>query len=173
MNEQPVLDRLECLLSRARTFRWRTEDELSLQTPRKRNVPDLTRLLVRQRVVVLQIASETLSLECRPQHKLVHCVGVLRPLRELVGVAWKLLLKCVDWLWVFVEKHLLSKLALSSKVTDNIDTTYRAVGISETLNASTGVLPRLLGHVSFEDIPHDIPELVMLLLEQYNETGRL
>lgn len=88
MDEQSTLERLERLglevLSRA--VGKTAKNQLGLEAPFERNVEHFAGLLVRQRVVVLQIAAEALSLERGPQHVLVHGRGVLRPLWELVGV---------------------------------------------------------------------------------------
>lgn len=83
-----------------------SEDKLGLQRPLERNVPNLAGLLVRKRVVVLQVGSETFGFQCGPGGVLVHGGGVLGPGRELVGVLGELGLEVLDGLGVFVEEDL-------------------------------------------------------------------
>jgi hypothetical protein len=53
------------------------------------------------------------------------------------------------------------------------DSTYSSVAGAEALNAAAGVLPLGLGDNGFQDIAHDVPELVVLVLKQEDETGGL
>lgn len=47
---------------------------------------------------------------------------------------------------------------------------YGAISIVEQFDALASLLPLVLGHYSLEDIPRDIPELVMLLFHQKHQT---
>jgi hypothetical protein len=105
VDKQPLaLDLLELLL--ARLAGTATEDQLAAELPLKGNVPVVSRLLVNERVVVLQVGAEALSLESRPQGELVHGVGVLAPVAEVVCVQGELLAKVLDGLGGFVEEDL-------------------------------------------------------------------
>jgi hypothetical protein len=53
------------------------------------------------------------------------------------------------------------------------DSTYSYVAGAEAFNAAAGVLPLSLGNDSFQDIAYDVPELVVFVLEQEHEAGRL
>jgi len=84
--------------------------QLRLQAPILRNVPRGRRLLVRQWVVVLKVATDTLRLEHSPHGVLVHGAGVFRPLGELVGIDLVGLLKLLHWARRFVEKDLSTRI---------------------------------------------------------------
>jgi hypothetical protein len=83
-----------------------TEDKLRLERPFQRNVPDLAGLLVRERVVVLEVGAEAFGFESGPGGVLVHGGGVLAPVGELVGVLRELGLQGLDGGGVFVEEDL-------------------------------------------------------------------
>lgn len=51
--------------------------------------------------------------------------------------------------------------------------TYGSVAGAEASDAVAGVLPGVLGHDGLEDVADDVPELVVLVLEQEHEAGRL
>jgi hypothetical protein len=53
------------------------------------------------------------------------------------------------------------------------DSTYCSVAGAEALNAAAGVLPLGLGDDGFQDVAYDVPEFVVLILEQENEAGGL
>jgi hypothetical protein len=80
--------------------------QLAAQLVSKRNVPVLRRLLIDDGVVVLQVSAEALGLERDPESILVHCVGLIGPVTEVVCVCRKLLAKFLDGLRVFIEKYL-------------------------------------------------------------------
>jgi hypothetical protein len=82
------------------------EDELRLERPLQGDVPDLAGLLVRQRVVVLEVGAEALGFESSPGGVLVHGGGVLAPVRELVSILGELGLQGLDGSGVFVEEDL-------------------------------------------------------------------
>ena len=50
---------------------------------------------------------------------------------------------------------------------------YSSVAGAEASNAVAGALPGVLRHDGLEDVADDIPELVVLVLEKEDETGRL
>jgi hypothetical protein len=105
VDKQPLaLDLLELLL--ARLAGTATEDQLAAELPLKGDVPVISSLLVNEGVVVLQVGAEALSLESRPQGELVHGVGVLAPVAEVVCVQGELLAKVLDGLSGFVEEDL-------------------------------------------------------------------
>lgn len=83
-----------------------TKHQLAPKLPLKRDAPVLCRLLVNDRVVVLQVCAETLGLERNPQRVLVHSISVLGPVAEVVCVEWELLAEVLDGLGCFVEKNL-------------------------------------------------------------------
>jgi hypothetical protein len=51
--------------------------------------------------------------------------------------------------------------------------TYGSVASTEATDAVAGVLPLLLGNDGFEDVADDVPELVVLVLEQEHQAGGL
>lgn len=51
--------------------------------------------------------------------------------------------------------------------------TYGSVAGAEASDAVASVLPGVLGHNGLQDVAHDVPELVVLVLQQEHETGRL
>ena len=112
MHEQPaasnVLDRLAGQLLPG-TLLNTTEDELRRQRPLQWDVPDLAGLLLRQRVVVLQVGAEAFGFESGPCGELVHGGSVLRPDGELVGVDRELGLEGLDGRGVLVEEDLKGK----------------------------------------------------------------
>ena len=57
---------------------------------------------------MLEVGTETLLLESSPEEVLVHGVGVLRPLGELVAVQRELLLELGDILGLLVELQRIS-----------------------------------------------------------------
>jgi len=103
VNEETFLQGLEGLVHGLAS--WLAKDQLALQAPVERDVPGGGDLLVDQRVVVLQVGAETFLFKGRPDGKLMHGIGVLAPLRELVGIQGEVLLQVRDGLGVFVEQH--------------------------------------------------------------------
>ena len=69
---QPILDRIECLDPIRATCRH-SKIQLSLQLPRRRQVPSVQDGLLEHRViiVVLQIAPEPFQLQGRPDNELM------------------------------------------------------------------------------------------------------
>lgn len=105
VNEEPLAKGLlELLLARLATAA--TEDQLGPELPLEGNAPVLSSLLVNDGVVVLQVSAEALSLERNPQRVLVHSVGVLGPVAEVVGVKRECLAEVLDGLGGFVEEDL-------------------------------------------------------------------
>jgi hypothetical protein len=85
------------------------EDKLSSQLPVERDVPLLSSLLVDDGVVMLQVGTEALSLERDPQCVLVHGVGVLGPVAEVVSIERERLAEVLDGLRVLVEENLVGQ----------------------------------------------------------------
>jgi hypothetical protein len=83
-----------------------TKDQLSTKLPLERNAPLLSSLLVDNGVVVLEVGAEALSLKRDPQGILVHGVGLLRPVAEVVCVFRECLAELLDGFRVFVEEDL-------------------------------------------------------------------
>lgn len=54
-----------------------------------------------------------------------------------------------------------------------LSSTYSSVASAEAGNAGASVLPLGLGDDGLEDVAHDVPELVVLVLEQEHEAGGL
>jgi hypothetical protein len=105
MDKQPLaMCLLELLL--ASLTGTATEDQLAPELPVKRDVPVLRSLLVDDGVVVLEISAETLGLKGNPQRVLVHGVGMLGPVAEVVGVERKRFAEVLDGLGIFVEEDL-------------------------------------------------------------------
>lgn len=105
VNKQPLTESLlELLLTGLASTA--TEDQLRPELPLKRNAPVLSGLLVDDRVVVLQVGAETLGLERNPECVLVHGVGVLGPVAEVVGIEGEGLAQVLDGLGGFVEEDL-------------------------------------------------------------------
>ena len=111
MNKQPLLHRnLILRLQRlARTLLHPTKHQLRLQTPLQRDLPLRTGLLVRQRVIMLQVTAEPFRFQRRPQHVLVHCRRVFGPDGEFVRVGREVGLQGFDGFRVFVEEDLYIK----------------------------------------------------------------
>lgn len=105
VNEQPLAKSLlELLLARLASAA--TKDQLGPELPLERDAPVLSSLLINDGVVVLQVCAEALSLERNPQRVLVHGVGVLGPVTEVVGVERERLAQVVDGLGGFIEEDL-------------------------------------------------------------------
>lgn len=85
------------------------KDELASQLPLERDAPLLGSLLVDDGVVMLEVGTEAFGLERDPQRVLVHSVGVLRPVAEVVGVERELLAEVLDGLRVLVEENLVGQ----------------------------------------------------------------
>ena len=112
MDEQPLAKSLlELLLTRLAGTA--TKDQLRPQLPLERDAPVLSGLLVDDGVVVLQVGAEALGLERNPQRVLVHGVGVLAPVAEVVGVQGEGLAQVLDWLGRFVEEDLSAHVSLA------------------------------------------------------------
>jgi hypothetical protein len=105
VHEQPLA---ECLLELllTRLTGTSTEDQLAPKLPAERNIPVLGRLLVDDRIVVLEIGAKALCLEGDPQGVLVHGVGVLRPVTEMVCVEGEGFAEVLDGLGGLVEENL-------------------------------------------------------------------
>jgi hypothetical protein len=109
VHKQPAASDLLLIPSRQLlpgTLLQATKDELRLERPLQRNVPDLAGLLVRERVVVLQVGAEAFGFESGPGGVLVHGGRVLAPVGELVGVLRELGLQGLDRRGVLVEEDL-------------------------------------------------------------------
>ena len=105
MHEQPLaVCLLELLL--ARLTSTATKDQLGPQLPLLGDVPVVGSLLIDDWVIVLEVSAEALSLERDPQSVLVHRVGVLGPVAEVVGVEGECLAQVLDGLGVFVAENL-------------------------------------------------------------------
>ena len=85
MDKEPLALNLLVLLL-ARLASASTKDQLAPELPLERHVPVLRSLLVDDGVVVLEVGTEALGLQCNPESILVHCVCVLGPVAEVVGV---------------------------------------------------------------------------------------
>jgi hypothetical protein len=105
VNKQPLAESLLELLL-AGLARTSTKDQLGPELPLKWDAPVLGSLLVNDGVVVLQVCAEALSLKSNPERVLVHGVGVLGPVAEVVGVKGELLAQVLNGLGGFVEEHL-------------------------------------------------------------------
>ena len=109
MHKQPAAgNRLARLIRQLlpRALLQPTKHKLRLQLPVGRDIPDLRGLLVRQRVVVLEVGAEAFGFESRPGGELVYGGGVFGPLGELVGVEGDFVLQGFDCVAGFVEENL-------------------------------------------------------------------
>jgi len=105
MDEQPLaVCLLELLLTGSASAA--TKDQLSAKLPLERNAPLLSSLLVDNGVVVLEVGAEAFSFKRDPQGILVHGVGLLRPVAEVVCVFRECLAELFDGFWIFVEEDL-------------------------------------------------------------------
>jgi hypothetical protein len=85
MDKEPLaLHILELLLTRL--ARAPTKDELAPKLPLQRDVPVLRSLLVDNGVVVLEVGTESFGFKGNPKCILVHGIGVLGPVSEMVCV---------------------------------------------------------------------------------------
>jgi hypothetical protein len=113
MHKQPATrNRLARLVRQLlpRALLQSAEDELRLQLPVGRDVPDLSGLLIGQRVVVLEVSAQAFGFECCPGGELVHGARVFRPFGELVGVRRDFGLQGLDCGVGFVEEDLFRRL---------------------------------------------------------------
>jgi hypothetical protein len=106
MHEHPLLQRLKLLL--ASLAGLATKHQLRAELPLERDLVVLLHLLVHNGVVVLKVGAKTFGLEGDPQRKLVHGVGVLGPVAEVVSVDGEALAQILDGLGVFEEKDLVA-----------------------------------------------------------------
>ena len=109
--QPPACNRLARLIRQLlpRALLQPTKHKLRFQLPVGRDIPDLRGLLVRQRVVVLEVGAEAFGFESCPGCELVHGGGVFGPLGELVGVEGDFVLQRFDGVAGFVEEDLLGK----------------------------------------------------------------
>lgn len=99
---------------------------------------------------------------------------MLRPVGELVGVLGELGLEGLDGGGVFVEEDLgTEELVGWSLEWYDCWVTYSSVTSAEAGDAAASVLPLSLGDDGFQDIVDNVPELVVLVLEQEHEAGGL
>lgn len=95
MNDKPLtLHRLKGLL--ARPLDRIANNHLGPQHPRRRNTPRILDLDIDQGIIMLQIGTDALKRESRPNGVLVHGGRFLRPAGELVGVEGELGLQAFD-----------------------------------------------------------------------------
>jgi hypothetical protein len=107
VDKQPLAESLlELLLARLASAA--TKDKLPPELPLERDAPVLSSLLVNDGVVVLKVGAEALSLERNPDCVLVHGVGVLGPVTEVVCVQREGLAEVLNGLGSFVEEDLAS-----------------------------------------------------------------
>lgn len=102
---------LELLL--ARLASTSTKDQLGPELVLKRDLPVLSGLLVDDGVVMLEVGAEAFSLEGNPEGVLVHGVGVLRPVAEVVCVEREGFAEVLNRLGVFVKEDLVDVLMLT------------------------------------------------------------
>lgn len=142
------------LLNRLSLSNLSTKDELSVQLPISRDAPSLLDLIVNQGVVMLQVSAEAIRLERRPDQVLVHAVGLGRPVGEAVGVRSNVLL-------------VLGDIVLIDKEQDGSST-----GL-EARQAVRGGFPLVVGNNLLERGRGNVPETLVLRVEQDNSAGRL
>jgi hypothetical protein len=105
VHKQPRSVRLlELLLLRLAALS--TKHQLGPELPLVRDAPVLGGLLVDDGVVVLEVRAETLGLERDPQGVLVHGVGMLGPVAEVVCVGGERLAQLLDGLRRLVAEDL-------------------------------------------------------------------
>lgn len=105
VDEEPLaLDLLKLLL--ARLTSPATEDQLAPELPLKRDAPLVCSALINDGVVMLEVGTEALGLQRNPKSVLMHGVGVLGPVAEVVCVRREGLAEVLDWLRVLVEEDL-------------------------------------------------------------------
>ena len=128
-----------------------TEDELSVESPCGGDLPGLSNLGIDQRVVVLEVGTETFSLESSPEEVLLDSSRLNGPRLESVGVDSELALESLDGGVVDVEED------------------SSGSGL-EAGNAAGGALPALGGDDGLESVGCDVPELVVLSTVENDDT---
>lgn len=105
VNEEPLaLNLLELLL--AGLTSPATKDQLTPEFPLEWDAPFLRRTLIDDGVVVLEVGAKAFCLKRDPKRILVHSVGVLGPIAEVMCVKREGFAKTFDWLGVFIEENL-------------------------------------------------------------------
>lgn len=127
------------------------KDELGVELPGDRDLPGFGNLLVDDRVVVLEVGTETLGLEGGPEEELLDGVGLVGPDGEAVGVDGELVGKFVNHGGVVEEKD-------------------GSGGGLEAGDTAGGGFPASLGDNGLEGVGGDVPELVVLVTEEDEKT---
>ena len=155
-NQQSLFKRL---LHRRRLWSGRAsrlaERHLGDEGPGGRDVEGGLCLVVDEGVVVLQVGAEAGVAESGPEDELVDGRRVLGPLAELVLDEGELVLERARVLRVLEEEH-------------------RAVRVAEAGQAGLGARFELFGRRDgLDHFGHQVPELVVFVLEQEDEAGRV
>lgn len=159
-------------------LRQPTEDELRGQDPILAQAPLANDLIIDESIVMLQIGTQTLSLEGEPEQVLVHGIGVLAPLGVLVGIRRGMGYFGGDIrsrLSVF-EEHDLFRFSQRqrSQTVGGRRGTNSAMSATERINAAFGHLGLLLALDVLRDFgPHDVPEFLVVGAEEDDLAGGL
>ncbi len=100
---QPPFHRLFRLFARGRggLAKGHLRDEL----PAFGNIPAFGHGFIDERVIMLQGSAQALRFQRRPNGKLVHGVGVLRPYGELVRIEWERGNEPVRYVLILIKQH--------------------------------------------------------------------
>lgn len=126
-----------------------TKDKLSIQGPRLGELPSLSNLIVDEGVVVLQVGTQTISLEGSPDQALVHASRLRGPVGEFIGIESKLLLELLGGVFLGEEED------------------GAGSALEEGQFVASG-LPLVLGHDGLEGVGGDVPETVVLGAKEDN-----
>lgn len=172
MYKESLLDWLRRLVWEiARAIGKPTEDHFGLQRPLCWHSPELIDLRVNQWVVVLQVSTKAFRLERSPEHILVHARCVIAPRPHVVGVLGQFCLKLFDHIWVFVEEDLEARQSVC--ITCAHWTSYCAVTCVEAANALLRALELVFWSDGLENVESSVPELVVILAKEDDETSGL
>lgn len=126
-----------------------TKYKLSIQSPRLGELPSLSNLVVDERVVMLQVGAEAISLKGSPDQALVHGSRLRGPVGEFIGIEGKLLLELLGGVFFGEEQN-------------------GAGSAFEESQLVAGRLPLILGDDGLEGVGGDVPEAVVLGAKEDN-----
>lgn len=134
-----ALDLLEVLRQAGLLRVADSKDELCVKLPILWQAPLCGDLLVDDGVVVLEVGAEAFGLESGPEDELVHGVGLLCPVAELVGVGWVGFLLGLDGWAVGEEENLLKMIWLVLVQRDQLQMLHRGGMKRRNRNGKNGL----------------------------------
>lgn len=128
-------------------------------------------------VVVLKVASTAFGLKSGPEVVLGHCIGLSCPAREVLSVKSELRLELLDRVGVVQEENLIKLGQSLNPSTGNqhwrVRSAYSAVTSLETINLLLSLRELFLRNLRLQDLLDKLPELLVLIVEQDNNTSGL